>query len=82
MKPNPDYDPFLWQEDKGTMFLENLISDMAPFRHLFPARGINELGRMVGTGITRAGERGYLATPSCSWKECSGSALSSGVLPV
>jgi len=60
---NPDYDPFLWQQDKGTRLLESL-SDMAGFSDLGEAVAINGPGQIVGSGTTRAGVRGYVATPS------------------
>jgi hypothetical protein len=59
---NPDYEPFLWQKDKGTRLLESL-SNMAGFSDLGAAVGINNHGQIVGSGTTGAGVRGYLATP-------------------
>ncbi len=59
---NPDYDPLLWQAAKGSRLLESL-SDMAGFSDLISAYGINDLGQIVGSGATRAGERGYVASP-------------------
>jgi hypothetical protein len=61
---NPVCDPFLWQKDKGTMRLESLVTNMAGFSDLTWAAGINSNGQIVGYGTTRAGVRGYLATPS------------------
>jgi hypothetical protein len=59
---NPDYDPLLWQADKGTRGLESL-SNMAGFSDLGAAESINNVGQIVGSGTTRAGARGYIATP-------------------
>ena len=58
-----DLDPVLWQKDKGMFWLESLVSDRAGFSDLDYAYGINEGGQIVGDGDTRAGVRGYLATP-------------------
>ena len=58
-----DLDPVLWQKDKGMFWLESLVSDMAGFSDLNDAWGINGHGLIAGAGTTRAGLRGYLATP-------------------
>lgn len=58
-----DIRPLLWEQSKGTMLLENLLSDLAWFNDLDTASAINERGQIVGEGNTSAGRRAYLATP-------------------
>jgi uncharacterized membrane protein len=63
LKGKTDYDPLLWQPDKGTMQLKSLVSSMAGFSDLDGGAAINNHGQIVGTGTTSAGKRAYLATP-------------------
>jgi uncharacterized membrane protein len=58
-----DNRPLLWEQGKGTMLLESLLSDLAGFSDLDTASAINERGQIVGEGTTSAGQRVYLATP-------------------
>ncbi len=58
-----DNRPLLWEQGKGTILLESLLSDLAGFSDLDTASAINERGQIVGEGTTSAGQRVYLATP-------------------
>jgi uncharacterized membrane protein len=58
-----DNRPLLWEQGKGTVLLESLLSDLAGFSDLDTASAINERGQIVGEGTTSAGQRVYLATP-------------------
>ena len=53
-----------WELATGTLLLEDLVPDMGAFRQLDRATDVNFAGQIVGTGTTRTGRRGFLATPT------------------
>ncbi len=55
---------FIWKESYGMLDLQSLLDDSGTGWDLQQARAINDLGQIVGYGITNGQSRAFLLTPN------------------